>query len=70
MSGTNFTIGEFFKLEMEFEIKIRESKGVDFFEFQLGHFKNSKTLQTWPTIILLHLVQFQISSRVWSYGKI
>jgi hypothetical protein len=30
----------FFKFEMEFELKIRESKGIDFFEFQLGYLEN------------------------------
>jgi hypothetical protein len=34
------------------------------FEFELRHLENSKTIQTQPIILLLHLVQFEIISRV------
>jgi hypothetical protein len=54
----------FFKFKKEFELKIRGSKGVDIFEFELRHLGNSKTIQTWPIILLLHLVQFEIISMV------
>jgi hypothetical protein len=62
--GSKLCHCSFFIFEMEFELKTGNQKVLIYFEFQLGYLENSKTLQAWPIILLLHLVQFKIISRV------